>query len=59
MTLTNNGDLIPEIVRRGFQELLEAEVFALTGAQFHERGSAGQLHRHLQIRSEPNLSGAR
>ena len=30
MTLTNNGDLIPEIVRRGFQELLEAEVFALT-----------------------------
>ena len=28
--------LIPEIVRPGFQDLLEAEVSALTGAQLHE-----------------------
>jgi hypothetical protein len=34
---TTAGALIPEIERRGFQELLEAEVSALTGAQFHER----------------------
>ena len=31
------GALIPEIVRRGFQELLEAGVSSLTGAQLHER----------------------
>jgi putative transposase len=31
------GALIPEIVRRGFQDPLEAEVSALTGAQLHER----------------------
>jgi transposase-like protein len=31
------GALIHEIVRRGFQQLLEAEVSALTGAQLHER----------------------
>lgn len=37
MTLTNNGNFIPEIVRRGFKDLLEAEVSALTGAQLHER----------------------
>jgi hypothetical protein len=51
MTLTHNvacelgqlmegstaGALIPEIVCRGLQELLEAEVSALTGAQLHER----------------------
>lgn len=37
MTLTHSGALIPEIVRRGFQDLLEAEVSALTGAQLHER----------------------
>ena len=34
---TTAGALIPKIVRRGFQELLEAEVSALTGAQLHER----------------------
>jgi len=34
---TTAGALIPEIVRRGFQGLLEAEVSALTGAQLHER----------------------
>ena len=34
---TTAGALIPEIERRGFQELLEAEVSALTGAQLHER----------------------
>ena len=34
---TNAGALIPEIVRRGFQELLEAEVSAAIGAQLHER----------------------
>jgi putative transposase len=28
---TNAGALIPEIVRRGFQDLLEAEVSASTG----------------------------
>ena len=37
MTLTNNGDFIPEIVRRGFQVLLEAEVSAAIGATRHER----------------------
>ena len=51
MTLTNSGAselsqlmkattadaLIPEIVRRGFQYLVEAEVTALTGTQLHER----------------------
>ena len=34
---TTAGALIPEIVRRGFQDLLEAEVSAFTGAQLHER----------------------
>jgi len=34
---TTAGALIPEIVRRGLQEQLEAEVSALTGAQLHER----------------------
>jgi hypothetical protein len=50
MTLTHSGAselsqlmegttadaLIPEIVRRGFQDLLEAEVSALTGAQLSD-----------------------
>ena len=31
------GALIPEIVRRGFQDLLEAEVSAAIGAARHER----------------------
>jgi hypothetical protein len=34
---TTAGALIPEIVRRGFQNLLEAKVSALNGAQLHER----------------------
>ena len=34
---TTAGALIPEIVRRGFQELLEAGVSSLTDAQLHER----------------------
>ena len=34
---TTAGALIPEIVRRGFQDLLEAEVSAAIGAQLHER----------------------
>jgi putative transposase len=34
---TTAGALIPEIVRRGFQDLLEAEVSAVIGAQLHER----------------------
>ena len=34
---TSAGALIPEIVRRGFQDLLEAEVSAAIGAQLHER----------------------
>ena len=37
MTLTNNGNFIPEIVRRGFQDLLEAEVSVAIGATRHER----------------------
>jgi transposase-like protein len=37
MTLTHSGALIPEIVRRGFQDLLEAEVSASIGATRHER----------------------
>jgi len=34
---TTAGALIPEIVRRGFQDLLEAEVSAAVGAQLHQR----------------------
>ena len=34
---TTAGALIPEIVRRGFQDLLEAEVSAAIGASRHER----------------------
>jgi putative transposase len=34
---TTAGALIPEIVRRGFQDLLEAEVSAAIGATRHER----------------------
>jgi putative transposase len=34
---TTAGALIHEIVRRGLQKLLEAEVSALTGAKLHER----------------------
>jgi hypothetical protein len=34
---TTAGALIPEIVRRGFQDLLESEVSAAIGAQLHER----------------------
>jgi putative transposase len=34
---TTAGALIPEIVRRGFHDLLEAEVSAAIGAQLHER----------------------
>lgn len=34
---TSAGAQIPEIVRRGFQELLEAGVSAAIGAQRHER----------------------
>ena len=36
MTLSHRGALIPEIVRRGFQDLLEAEVSAAIGATGHE-----------------------
>ena len=35
MTLTYNGIFIPEIVSRGFQDLLEAEVSAAIGATRH------------------------
>jgi|LakMenEpi03Aug12_release.lakeMendotaPanAssembly.Ray.scaffolds.fasta_scaffold537293_3 putative transposase len=34
---TTAGALIHEIMLRGFQQLLEAEFSALTGAQLHER----------------------
>jgi len=34
---TTAGALIPEIVRRGFQDLLEAGVTAAVGAQIHQR----------------------
>ena len=34
---TTAGALIPEIVRRGFQDLLEAEVSAAIGATRYER----------------------
>jgi len=37
MGSTTAGALIPEIVRRGFQELLEAGVSSLTAARLHER----------------------
>ena len=36
MNLSHSGALILEIVRRGFQDLLDAEVSAPTGAQLHE-----------------------
>jgi hypothetical protein len=41
---TTAGALIPEIVRRYLQELLEAEVSALTGAQLHERCPRSARH---------------
>lgn len=31
------GALIPDLVRRGFLELMEVKVSALTGAKLHER----------------------
>jgi hypothetical protein len=34
--LTHSGTLIPEIVRRGFQDLLKAEISGFTGAQLYE-----------------------
>ena len=34
---TTAGVLIPEIVRRGFQDLLEAKVSATIGTQRHKR----------------------
>ena len=37
MESTTAGALIPEIVQRGFQDLLEAEVSAAIGATRHER----------------------
>ncbi len=44
---TTAGALIPEIVRRGFQDLLEAEVSAVIGAQRHERCPAERAtHRN-------------
>ena len=42
------GALIPEIVRRGFQDLLEAEISALIGAHRLERCSdQGFTHRNV------------
>jgi putative transposase len=42
------GALIPEIVRRGFQDLLKAEISALTGAHRLERCSdQGFTHRNV------------
>ena len=37
MEVTTAVALIPEIVRRGFQDMLEAEDSAAIGAQLHER----------------------
>ena len=34
--LTHSGTLIPEIVRRGFQDQLKAEISEFTGAQLYE-----------------------
>ena len=36
MTLTHSGTLIPEIVRRGFQDLQKAEISGFTGALLYE-----------------------
>ena len=44
---TTAGALIPEIVRRGFQDLLETEVSAAIGAQLHEhRPDERSTHRN-------------
>jgi hypothetical protein len=44
---TTAGALIPEIVRRGFQDLLEAGVSAAIGAQLHQRcADKRATHRH-------------
>jgi putative transposase len=40
------GALFPEIVYRGFQDLLETEVYGLTGAQLHERCPDQRSTRH-------------
>ena len=42
---TTAGALIPEIVRRGFQDLLEAEVSAAIGATRHPPVSAKKFAR--------------
>ena len=34
--LTHSGTLIPEIVRRGYQNLLKAEISGFTGVQLYE-----------------------
>jgi transposase-like protein len=48
--------LIPEIVRRGFQDLLEAEVSAAIGAQLHERRPVERsTHRNGYRETPPAL----
>ena len=41
------GALTPQIVRRGFQVLLEAEVSAAVGAQLHQRCPDERVRRLL------------
>jgi putative transposase len=52
---TTAGALIPEIVRRGFQDLLEAGVTAAVGAQLHQRCPEERATRRNGYR-EPVLS---
>ena len=57
---TSAGALIPEIVRLGFQELLEAEGSAAIGAAYHERcPDEPYTHRNCYRRRAAHHSGGR
>ena len=40
------GELIPELVRRGLQQLIELEATAVIGAERHERSEERLGHRN-------------
>ena len=46
---TTAGGLIPSILRRGFQEPLEAEVTIAIGAQHHERPPGERAAQRLSL----------
>ena len=58
MTLTNNGDLIPEIVRRGFQELLEglhSGSTELLNQLLSSRSPTAPVHPPIRVTGPPEL----